>query len=158
MHVQSLLASTLLVLATGQSALGAPSSSSLPFDESHPSVKMAREMAARHLERESKLQSRDEPTFDFGAYGGRNTVPPGTCKNPIVRKEWRSLNALEKLSFIAAVMCMQLIPSKTGGTYKGAKSRYDDYQALHIKQTDYIHFNVCLIQVDEKITGPLTPT
>lgn len=33
-------------------------------------------------------------------------------------------------------------PAENGGVYAGAKSRYDDFVALHIIQTNYIHFNV----------------
>jgi len=37
---------------------------------------------------------------------------------------------------------MQAKPAKTSSKFPGSKSRYDDYQALHISQTDYIHFDV----------------
>lgn len=37
---------------------------------------------------------------------------------------------------------MQAKPAKTTSTFPGSRSRYDDYQALHISQTDYIHFDV----------------
>ncbi|KAB5518049.1 hypothetical protein GE09DRAFT_978746, partial [Coniochaeta sp. 2T2.1] len=53
----------------------------------------------------------------------------------------RRLSNKEKLAFISALKCMQAKPAKTGSRYPGAKSRYDDYQALHISQTDYIHFD-----------------
>ncbi|KAK0610707.1 hypothetical protein B0T17DRAFT_621167 [Bombardia bombarda] len=80
--------------------------------------------------------TRADPS-DLGSYA----KPQGTCRNPIVRKEWRTLSLLERMSFIAAVMCLQIIPDRTGKTYAGARSRYDDYQALHIRMTDYVHFD-----------------
>lgn len=39
-------------------------------------------------------------------------------------------------------------PSKNGEIYAGAKTRYDDFLALHIIQTDYIHFNVSKIAAE----------
>jgi tyrosinase len=45
------------------------------------------------------------------------------------------------LSFITALKCLQAKPAKTAKTCAGTKSRYIDYQALHIQQTDFIHFD-----------------
>ncbi|KAK3684111.1 hypothetical protein B0T22DRAFT_469620 [Podospora appendiculata] len=118
MHVQSLVTSALVVLAQGTaSVLALPAAS---------------ESAS------APLEPRSNSLFDFSTY---STPEAATCSNPIVRKEWRTLNPLEKLSFIAAVMCMQIVPARTGSVYAGAKARYDDYQALHIRMTDYVHFN-----------------
>lgn len=47
-----------------------------------------------------------------------------------------------RLDYINAVKCLRTKPAQTGDTHAGAKSRYDDFQALHIDQTDYIHFCV----------------
>ncbi|KAH8671376.1 hypothetical protein BX600DRAFT_496092 [Xylariales sp. PMI_506] len=63
-----------------------------------------------------------------------------TCSNPLVRKEWRALSTKEKQSYISAVKCLQKVPAQTGSTYNGVRSRFDDFQAEHINQTDYIHF------------------
>lgn len=37
---------------------------------------------------------------------------------------------------------MQSTPGKTAELYAGVKSLYDDFQALHISQTDNIHWVV----------------
>ena len=37
---------------------------------------------------------------------------------------------------------MQSTPGKTAELYAGVKSLYDDFQALHISQTDHIHWVV----------------
>ncbi|KAI1866490.1 hypothetical protein JX265_007791 [Neoarthrinium moseri] len=47
---------------------------------------------------------------------------------------------MERLKFITAIKCLQGKPGKTAGLYSGVKSLYDDFQALHISQTDYIHW------------------
>lgn len=88
-----------------------------------------------------------------------------TCKNLAVRKEWlvitsffgcfprhvlilppyrRTLSKAEKLDYIGAVKCLMALPAQTGGFFAGAKTRYDDFLALHINSTDYVHFNVSL--------------
>ncbi|KAH8657993.1 hypothetical protein BX600DRAFT_468500 [Xylariales sp. PMI_506] len=63
-----------------------------------------------------------------------------SCTSPTVRKEWRTLTNPEKLDFISAVKCLQALPPQTDNLYAGALSRYDDFQALHISQTDFIHW------------------
>ncbi|KAH7031367.1 uncharacterized protein B0I36DRAFT_122126 [Microdochium trichocladiopsis] len=64
----------------------------------------------------------------------------GPCNSPLERKEWRDLTKAQRLAYINAVKCLQSKPAKTGSTYPGAKSRYDDFQALHIAMTERIHF------------------
>lgn len=68
--------------------------------------------------------------------------PPGACKKPIVRKEWRTLTKAEKASYISAVKCLQAKKPRpeSAALYEGVKSRYDDFLALHIKQTDHVHW------------------
>ncbi|PNS21213.1 Autophagy-related protein 11 [Sphaceloma murrayae] len=55
------------------------------------------------------------------------------------RKEWHTLSGKEKKSYIAAVKCLQSAPSKIGDSIPGAKTRYDDFVAIHIQQTLSIH-------------------
>ncbi|KAK9375192.1 uncharacterized protein V1513DRAFT_431073 [Lipomyces chichibuensis] len=62
------------------------------------------------------------------------------CSNPVVRKEWRALSNSEKLAYIDAVKCLQFQPSQLGHVYDGARCRFDDFQATHINNTDYIHW------------------
>lgn len=54
----------------------------------------------------------------------------------------RTLTTKEKSKYITAVKCLAKTPSRTGGIYDGAKSRFDDFQATHIVNTDTIHFVV----------------
>lgn len=49
----------------------------------------------------------------------------------------------DRLAFIDAVLCLQSKPSIAApGLVPGARSRFDDFQAVHINQTFLIHFNV----------------
>ncbi|ORY55906.1 uncharacterized protein BCR38DRAFT_528749 [Pseudomassariella vexata] len=52
----------------------------------------------------------------------------------------RSLSLDQRLDFLDAVQCLQSKPAKTETLFAGAKSRYDDFQALHIIQTEDVHF------------------
>ncbi|KAF2686250.1 Di-copper centre-containing protein [Lentithecium fluviatile CBS 122367] len=57
-----------------------------------------------------------------------------------VRKEWGDITAAERKAYIAAVLCLTKAPSKLSATtYPGAKSRYDDFVAIHMKNTLTIH-------------------
>ncbi|KAH9903557.1 Di-copper centre-containing protein [Xylariomycetidae sp. FL2044] len=57
-----------------------------------------------------------------------------------VRQEWGDLEAMEKKAYIDAVLCLTTSPSKLDQTkYPGAKTRYDDFVAVHINQTMTIH-------------------
>jgi tyrosinase len=52
-----------------------------------------------------------------------------------------SLSKRERLAYINAVKCLQSKPSKyPSGEAPGAKSRYDDFVVVHIKQTLEIHY------------------
>lgn len=63
-----------------------------------------------------------------------------TCGKLSVRKEWRTLSEADKLSYIAAIKCLQSKPPTTASDFDGVRSRYDDFLATHINNTDYIHF------------------
>ncbi|KAJ9149647.1 Tyrosinase central domain-containing protein [Coniochaeta hoffmannii] len=65
-----------------------------------------------------------------------------TCsaKNIRVRKEWRTLAKKDKQSFIDAVKCVRAKPSLyPPGAVPGSKSLYDDFIAVHLNQTLFIH-------------------
>ncbi|KAF4633758.1 hypothetical protein G7Y89_g4358 [Cudoniella acicularis] len=64
-----------------------------------------------------------------------------TSKNMLVRKEWRTLSNSDKLSYISAVKCLMSKPPQTSAYFAGVQTRYDDFVALHINSTNYVHFN-----------------
>jgi hypothetical protein len=52
------------------------------------------------------------------------------------------MNKAERKSYISAVQCLQKLPSKSDPTFApAAKSRYDDFVAVHVNQTQLIHGN-----------------
>lgn len=53
------------------------------------------------------------------------------------------MSAHERKDYIRAVKCLMIKPSiSPPGFAPGARSRYDDFVALHINQTLNIHFTV----------------
>jgi tyrosinase len=67
----------------------------------------------------------------------------GTCswQNIRIRREWGSLSKKERKDYITAVQCLQSKPAKTPAEVApGAKSRFDDWVATHINQTQTIHY------------------
>lgn len=55
-----------------------------------------------------------------------------TLSNAHSRKEWDDLRPVEKKEYIKAVRCLQTLPSKSGPSVPGARSRYDDFVAVHM--------------------------
>ncbi|KAK7973964.1 hypothetical protein PG989_015812 [Apiospora arundinis] len=72
--------------------------------------------------------------------GGTNVTNDTGCQRPLIRKEWRTLSTFERQRFIRAVRCHQTAPGQTSDVFYGVRSRYDDFLALHISQTDYVHW------------------
>ncbi|KAH6686971.1 hypothetical protein F5X68DRAFT_240442 [Plectosphaerella plurivora] len=62
------------------------------------------------------------------------------CTNPSVRKAWTSLTEGEKADFIGSTLCLMdpaQAPAQNG--YAGSKSRWDELQAAHVAQVQFIH-------------------
>ena len=55
----------------------------------------------------------------------------------------RTLSKGERTNYINAVLCLYKKPSASNKNVTGLRSCYDEFQYLHIKQTYFIHFNVC---------------
>ncbi|KAH8880978.1 tyrosinase [Thozetella sp. PMI_491] len=63
-----------------------------------------------------------------------------TLDTVAIRREWSSLSAAERIAYTNAVKCLMSKPSKfTSEEAPGAKTRYDDFVAVHINQTLTIH-------------------
>jgi tyrosinase len=74
----------------------------------------------------------------------------GTCNlsNVAVRREWGTLSNQERKAYTDAVVCLQKKQAKTPSELvPGAKSRYDDWVATHVNQTQTIHYTVSHLNV-----------
>ncbi|KAL6238328.1 hypothetical protein BDW75DRAFT_247415 [Aspergillus navahoensis] len=57
-----------------------------------------------------------------------------------VRREWGALSTSERKDYIDAVQCLIDSPSKIDPSFApGARTRFDDFVAVHINQTFFIH-------------------
>ncbi|KAK3690371.1 hypothetical protein B0T22DRAFT_380032 [Podospora appendiculata] len=67
--------------------------------------------------------------------------PQGNCtiETAIKRREWSDLTPTERQSYTKAVLCLMEKPGLMTSTAPGAKSRFDDYVAVHIQQTPRNH-------------------
>lgn len=62
--------------------------------------------------------------------GSAGAVPfdrNGTCKDPVVRQEWRQLPEGTRQSYLEAVKCLKTMPSRLGLE----TSLYDDFPYVH---------------------------
>ncbi|KAF9639980.1 Tyrosinase [Lasiodiplodia theobromae] len=77
------------------------------------------------------------------------TIPSNSTCTPdklSVRKWWGDLTADERIEYTNAVLCLQKkAPNTPAELAPGAKTRYDDWVAAHINQTNYIHFNAAFL-------------
>ncbi|KAG5744384.1 hypothetical protein H9Q70_012915 [Fusarium xylarioides] len=63
-----------------------------------------------------------------------------TIANADVRRDWKALSKKERKAYINAVLCLRKKPSKADPSFApGARTRYDDFVAVHINQTRTIH-------------------
>ncbi|KAF7364338.1 Tyrosinase central domain-containing protein [Mycena sanguinolenta] len=79
----------------------------------------------------------------FGALPGifPKPRPVGTesrlCARPAIRQEWRTLSNEQKLEYITAVQCLHRLPGISH--LQGAKTRFDDFAAVHVVSAGAIH-------------------
>ncbi|CEL11601.1 hypothetical protein ASPCAL14702 [Aspergillus calidoustus] len=70
----------------------------------------------------------------------RYTDSKCTPLNAAIRREWGTLTKRERKEYTDAVRCLTKKPSKIDPTFApGARTRFDDFVAVHINQTMYIH-------------------
>ena len=114
---------------------------------------VADEAAFRNITLQYKNQLRNQLSNNTSGCNGRNVA---------VRREWfqtrilpfmtydtkvlrGTLSRRERKNYIDAVKCLQRKPPKSPvKLVPGARSRYDDFVAVHIYQNFDVHFNVRL--------------
>lgn len=97
-------------------------------------------VAAAQLDKLSELAYKttaDQISTDSDLENGGECTP----ENMRVRRDWRDFSPEQRKSYIQSVLCLQKLPSQTPSDLApGARSRYDDFVATHINQTQTIHF------------------
>ncbi|RYP05512.1 hypothetical protein DL764_003772 [Monosporascus ibericus] len=84
---------------------------------------------------------RDSSMSNLEEYLKQNPSGKCTLETASIRREWGDLSDAEREDYIAAVQCLQSKPSLfEEGVAPGAKSRFDDFVAVHISMTDDVHF------------------
>ncbi|TLD25198.1 hypothetical protein PspLS_06104 [Pyricularia sp. CBS 133598] len=64
-----------------------------------------------------------------------------TAANLAIRKEYGDLTKEERLDYVNAVKCLMKLPARTPQEVApGAKSRYDDFNVLHVQKTLDVHY------------------
>ncbi|PIG81138.1 tyrosinase [Aspergillus arachidicola] len=80
-------------------------------------------------------------TTDSVAGGSESKRGGCTLQNLRVRRDWRAFSKTQKKDYINSVLCLQKLPSRTPAHLApGARTRYDDFVATHINQTQIIHY------------------
>ncbi|KAJ9223621.1 hypothetical protein DTO169C6_3973 [Paecilomyces variotii] len=69
------------------------------------------------------------------SFSPSSSVPSRRCKNPTVRREWRTLDRSEKLAYIEAARCLTESPS----TRRSETTIHDDFVFLHSRIGNYSH-------------------
>ncbi|KAJ0345458.1 hypothetical protein KNSL1_008344 [Colletotrichum chrysophilum] len=80
--------------------------------------------------------------FLSAAAAPANNTNVEACADPLIRHEWRQLSLEQRLDYIDSIKCLMALPSEGNDLWPGAKSRYDDFQGMHIYMTKQVHFNV----------------
>ncbi len=62
-----------------------------------------------------------------------DTTSSAVCKDPPLRKEWRSLDRIEKHDYIKAVKCLKTMPSQVDQN----QTLYDDFPWVHMHHGEY---------------------
>ncbi|KAJ0270765.1 hypothetical protein COL940_011449 [Colletotrichum noveboracense] len=79
--------------------------------------------------------------FLSAAAAPANNTNVEACADPLIRHEWRQLSLEQRLDYIDSIKCLMALPSEGNDLWPGAKSRYDDFQGMHIYMTKQVHFN-----------------
>jgi tyrosinase len=97
-------------------------------------------MQSLNTEAYDLLKDQLEGNAESPAKRGPNCPRSCNVLNARVRRDWAALSVPQRKDYIKAVQCLQKLPSKSDPTWApGARSRYDDFLAIHIHLTTSIH-------------------
>ncbi|KAK8064467.1 Di-copper centre-containing [Apiospora phragmitis] len=83
---------------------------------------------------------RDSSLSKLETYAASNLAGSCTLETASIRREWSDLSADERIAYTTAIRCLQTLPSKSDAKeVPGARSRFDDFMAVHMAMTPYIH-------------------
>ena len=71
------------------------------------------------------------------------------CRNPTVRKEWRTLSTSQRTQYIQAVKCVMRKPPIQPKRIPSVTNRFEDFLGAHIIKMTQIHYVVSV---------PVSPT
>ncbi|KAB5560194.1 hypothetical protein GE09DRAFT_82182 [Coniochaeta sp. 2T2.1] len=135
MKVAAILASV-LVAAVSSTAL----SVSLPRDDTSDGLTQSPELA--QLLEHAKAKIVEQVSEQEQKLRKRGIAPKCTASKIAFRQEYGSLSEQQRLNYINAIKCLQKKPARTPQSLvPGARSRFDDFVAVHINQTLTIHYS-----------------
>ncbi|KAH8648451.1 hypothetical protein BX600DRAFT_442742 [Xylariales sp. PMI_506] len=70
-----------------------------------------------------------------------NAAASGTCTNPSVRVEWRSMSTADQSAFLSAVNCLIKLPASGAFSDQGSTNRYEDLVAVHYAMVGSVHMH-----------------
>jgi hypothetical protein len=69
-------------------------------------------------------------------------LPKLPCQVPTVRREWRSLQPIQRVQYLEAVKCVMRKPPVTKSDIPSVTNRFEDFLAIHIQKMKQIHYVV----------------
>ncbi|KAI4616681.1 hypothetical protein J4E80_005956 [Alternaria sp. BMP 0032] len=131
----------LLQAVTAVQLLAVSLVAAVPFDSpSTPVIDI--DPAVDPLEALAQLQQSAYETLEQNESVSKRTPKGCSLAKTTIRRDWDHLSKSERKAYIKAVQCLRTLPAKSDKSWaSAAKTRFDDYVAIHVNQTLGIHGN-----------------
>lgn len=94
------------------------------------------------LEALAQLQQHTYETLEQGDTVSKRAPKGCSLANTAIRRDWDYMSKPDRRAYIKAVQCLRTLPAKSDKSWAAAaKTRFDDFVAIHVNQTMYIHGN-----------------